>query len=264
MTLSISGKTALVTGAAHGIGRAIAQHFVERGARVMFADRDETALRDELGANAHSEGSQRWIAADLTRKLDISNLVAATLDAFGQIDILVNAHHVFALSDPLTPGKDAVAELWQQNVQATLMLSQRVAQRMLERQSSGPKGSIITLSSIAARLSRPELLGYSLANAALEQMTRSLALALAPQGVRVNGLAFGSVLGANLQATLKDHPDWREDIRRITPQGRIAAATELAEAAQFLASDGAGFVTGQILTVDGGRSLLDPVPHPSH
>lgn len=264
MTLSISGKTAIVTGAAHGIGHAIAQHFVERGARVMFADRDEAALRDDLGATAHTEGNSRWFAADLTRKLDISNLVAATLDAFGRIDILVNAHHVLALSDPLAPGQDAVAELWQQNVQATLALSQQVARRMLGQEGGGPKGSIITLSSIAARLSRPELLGYALANAALEQMTRSLALALAPQGVRVNGLAFGSVLGANLQATLKEHPDWRDAIRAGTPMGRIAAATELAEAAQFLASDGAGFVTGQILTVDGGRSLLDPVPHPAH
>lgn len=268
MTLSITGKTALVTGAGHGIGHAIARHFVERGARVMFADADEAALLEHLGEAAHVEGPARWFAGDLRRKLAVNNLVAATIDAFDRIDVLVNAQHAFAMSDPMQPAADGVEDLWQMNVLPTLRLSQQVAARMTAQAArdggTGPAGSIINLSSIAARLTQPELLGYSVANAALEQVTRSLAVALAPQRIRVNGLAFGSVMGANLQATLKENPDWREDIRRITPLHRLAAPGELAEAAQFLASDGAGFVTGQILTVDGGRGLLDPVQHPAH
>ncbi|MES2144732.1 MAG: SDR family oxidoreductase, partial [Pseudomonadota bacterium] len=125
-------------------------------------------------------------------------------------------------------------------------------------------GSIINLSSIAAHLTRPELLGYSVASAAVDQMTRSMAVALAPMGIRVNAVAFGSVMSASLQATLKDNPDYRAEITQGTPLQRIAAPAELAETVQFLASDASNFITGQILTVDGGRSLIDPVAAPAH
>ncbi|MFN3293022.1 MAG: SDR family NAD(P)-dependent oxidoreductase [Gemmobacter sp.] len=268
MTLSISGKTAIVTGAAHGIGRAIARHFVDRGANVMFADMDEAALERDLGEEAHAEGPVRWFGGDLCQKLTINNLLSATLDAFDRVDILVNASRSVALSDPLSADADEVQEMLQQNLMTSLRLSQHVARRMIAQAAKAPgdapAGSIINLSSIAARQTHPELLGYSVACAAVEQMTRSMAVALAPKRIRVNCVAFGSVMSASLQASLKDHPEWREEIRRGTPQHRIAAPLELAETVQFLASDGAGFVTGHILTVDGGRSLLDPVRLPAH
>jgi 7-alpha-hydroxysteroid dehydrogenase len=268
MTLSITGKTAIVTGAAHGIGRAIARHFVDRGANVMFADMDEEALERDLGEEAHAEGPVRWFGGDLCQKLTIANLLSATIDAFDRVDILVNASRSVILSDPLSSEDDGMQEMLQQNLMTSLRLSQHVARRMTAQAAKdggdGPAGSIINLSSIAARQTHPELLGYSVACAAVEQMTRSMAVALAPKRIRVNCVAFGSVMSASLQASLKDHPGWREDIRRITPAHRIAAPVELAEAVQFLASDGAGFVTGHVLTVDGGRSLLDPVQHPAH
>ena len=268
MTLSISGKTAIVTGAAHGIGRAIARHFVDRGANVMFADTDEDALERDLGDEANAEGAVRWFGGDLCKKLTINNLLSATLDAFDRVDVLVNAHRSIVLSDPLCLETDGVEEMVQQNLMTSLRLSQHVAKRMVAQADkagdAGPAGSIINLSSIAARLTHPELLGYSMACAGIEQMTRSMAVALAPQRIRVNCVAFGSVMSASLQASLKDHADWRDEIRRGTPAGRIAAPLELAETVQFLASDGAGFVTGQVLTVDGGRSLIDPVRLPAH
>ena len=95
-------------------------------------------------------------------------------------------------------------------------------------------------------------------------MTRSLALALAPHRIRVNALAFGSVMSASLRTTLKDNSKYRDDIEEHTPLNRIAAPGELAEAAQYLACDASGFMTGQVLTVDGGRTLLDPVAAPAH
>jgi 7-alpha-hydroxysteroid dehydrogenase len=95
-------------------------------------------------------------------------------------------------------------------------------------------------------------------------MTRSLAVALAPHRIRVNAVAFGSVMSASLQDTLRDNRDYRADIEDHTPLGRIAAPTELAETVQYLASDGSCFMTGQIMTVDGGRCLLDPVAAPAH
>jgi 7-alpha-hydroxysteroid dehydrogenase len=271
MSMSISGKTAIVTGSAHGIGLAIARHFVDKGANVVFADVDEDALEEEVGEEARAEGAIRKFAGDLCQKLTINNLLSFTIDAFERVDILVNASRVMAVSDPLGVEDDAVEMLWRENVLTSLRLSQMTARRMIqaaERAGEGEAGtmigSIINLSSIAAHHTRPELLGYSVASAAVDQMTRSMAVALAPKGIRVNAVAFGSVMSASLQATLKEHPDYRSIITDGTPLHRIAAPLELAETVQFLASDAAGFITGQILTVDGGRSLIDPVAAPAH
>jgi 7-alpha-hydroxysteroid dehydrogenase len=107
-------------------------------------------------------------------------------------------------------------------------------------------------------------MAYSISSAALDQMTRSLAVALAPYRIRVNAVAFGSVMSASLKDTLREHGNFREDIECHTPLGRIASATELAEAVQYLACDGSSFMTGQIMTMDGGRTLLDPVAAPAH
>jgi 7-alpha-hydroxysteroid dehydrogenase len=268
MSFTIAGKTAIVTGAAHGIGRAIARHFVDRGANVMFADMDEDALEHELGDDARGDGPVRWFGGDLRQKLTVNNLVSATVDAFDRIDILVNASRQIGLSDPLDGDADAVEDMLSQNLMTALRLSQAVARRMIAQaaraEDNGPAGSIVNLSSIAAQRTQPELLGYSVACAAMDQMTRSLSVALAPRRIRVNAVAFGSVMSASLQRSLKERGDFRGEIIRHTPLARIAAPSELAEAVQFLASDGAGFMTGQVITVDGGRTLIDPVNCPAH
>ncbi len=272
MSFSITGKTAIVTGAANGIGLAIARHFLDRGANVMFADIDEARLEDEIGAEARADGPVRMFAGDLRQKLTIANLLSATIDAFDRVDILVNASRMMRVSDPLKVEEDAVDEMLQQNLMTSLRLSQLTAKRMIKQaealgetdETLPTAGSIINLSSIAAGRTQPCLLGYSIACAAVDQMTRSLAVALAPKGIRVNAVAIGSVLSGSLQAALRDQPDWRGVIEAGTPLGRIAPASELVETVQYLASDAASFLTGQVLTVDGGRSLLDAVPAPAH
>ncbi|WP_422030382.1 SDR family NAD(P)-dependent oxidoreductase [Roseovarius sp.] len=266
MSFSISGKTAIVTGGANGIGLAIGRHFVDKGANVMFADIDEKQLIKQVGEN--EEGSnKRYFAGDLREKLTLANLLSATIDAFEQVDILVNASRQMLVSDPLNPDDDAVEQLLSQNLMTALRTSQLVAKRMIkqaEQREGGPVGTIVNLSSIAARRTHPDLLAFSVSSAALDQMTRSLAVALAPHRIRVNAVAFGSVMSASLQGTLKENRDFRADIEDHTPLGRIASATELAEAVQYLACDSSGFMTGQIMTVDGGRTLLDPVAAPAH
>ncbi len=268
MSLSLAGKTAIVTGAASGIGLAIARHFIDKGANVMFADMDEARLEAEVGEEARSEGAVRMFSGDLRQKLTIANLLSATMDAFERVDILVNASRQMVTSDALCVEGDGVEALLQQNLFTALRVSQMTAKRMISQaekaEDSGPAGVIINLSSIAASRTQPELLGYSIACAAVEQMTRSMAVALAPKGIRVNALALGSVMSASLQAVLKENPDYRSVIEDATPQRRIAPASELVETVQYMASDASSFMTGQIITLDGGRSLVDVVAAPAH
>jgi 7-alpha-hydroxysteroid dehydrogenase len=266
MSFSISGKTAIVTGAANGIGLAIARQFADRGANVMCADMDEKKLEEEWG-ELSDDGNLRYFAGDLRQRLTIANLVSATIDHFDRVDILVNASRQVIETDALDVEDISVATLLEQNLMTALNLTQHVAKRMIKQgadQPEGQVGAIVNLSSITSRNTRPELLGFSIASAALDQMTRSMALVLAPERIRVNAVAFGSVMSASLQSSMAEHSDWRDDIRSHTPLGRIASPAELADAVQFLAAESSGFMTGEVITVDGGRSLLDAVSAPAH
>lgn len=269
MSFSIKGRTAIVTGAASGLGLAIARHFVREGANVVFADMNEAALNHEVGELAEESETVRLFTGDLRQKLSVANLLSTTVDAFDRVDILVNAARQVLPTQPLEADDTSVDEMLQQNLTLPLRLSQAVARRFLkqaeeEGDAEGSIGSIVNLSSIAGRRANPDLLGFSIANAALDQMTRSLAVALAPQRIRVNAVSVGSVLSASLQGWIKDHESARAAIIDGTPMGRIANAAEIANTVQYLASDAASFVTGQIVTVDGGRTLLDPAAVAAH
>lgn len=269
MTLQISGKTAIVTGAANGIGLAIARHFVEEGANVMCADMDEVRLVEELGDVANEDGAPiRFYAGDLRERLTQANLLSATIDAFERVDILVNASRQILKSDPLSSDDNSLEIMIEQNLMTSYRMSQVIARRMIQQSKldpeNGPAGSIINLSSIAARRTRDDLLGYSVSTAALEQMTRSMAVALAPHRIRVNAVAFGSVMSASLHGALREDEELRQCILEGTPLGRIAGPVELAEAVQFLAADASGFMTGQVMNIDGGRGLTDVVQGSAH
>ena len=272
MTFSLSGKTAIISGAAAGIGHAIARHFLDEGANVVFADMTQKSVK--AGCDDFSDHpNARLFAGDLREKLNIANLVSTAIDAFDRVDILINASRLFGTTDPLDPADTSVDDMLSRNLLVPLRLSQAVARRMIAQAAEDAEGdekrphdagTIVNVTSIAAHRTQPELLAFSLSNAAAEQMTRSLAVTLAPHGIRVNAIAVGSVMSASLREVLAEHSDYRASIIAGTPLHRIGTSNEVAETAQFLATSASGFITGQVIGVDGGRSVLDTVQRPAH
>jgi 7-alpha-hydroxysteroid dehydrogenase len=271
MSFSLTGKTAIISGAASGIGHAVARHFLDQGANVVFADQNEKRLKNGCDDLAEHENARLFIG-DLREKLAIANLLSATIDAFERVDILVNAARMFTTTDPLDPADASVENALNQNLHVALRLSQAVARRMIAQSEAEDRdekrafdaGTIVNLTSVAAHRTQPELLAFSISTAAAEQMTRSLAVALAPHHIRVNAVAIGSVMSASLKDVVAEHPEYRDSIIEGTPLHRIGTANEVAEAVQFLASSASGFITGQVIGVDGGRSVLDTVQRPAH
>ncbi|MHA1529768.1 MAG: SDR family NAD(P)-dependent oxidoreductase [Alphaproteobacteria bacterium] len=261
MTGPLDGKTAIVAGAASGVGRAIARRFAAAGARLMLADTDDAGLDQTAAESGAAPDDTACFAHAIDDKLGVTNLIAATIDAFGRIDIVVTGARVCpsgGLFDLTADDFDAALSC---NVRSAFLLTQLAARRMIQQREADPEfaGAMVNITSIAARRTVPGLLAYSVSTAALDQLTRSAAACLAPHGIRVNAVALGAVMTATLRAALHEREELRDEIAAVTPLGRVGEAAEAAEAALFLASPGAGFITGQIVAVDGGRTVLDPL-----
>ena len=251
----LNRKVALVTGAARGIGRAVAAAFVAEGAAVMVADlpgSDGAATAAHLRATG---GQAAFIAADVTQ--DAEAMVAATVAAFGRLDILVNNAGIFYNADALaTPFAD-----WLRAVEVIYYGAfhcSRAAGRVMVAQGQG--GRIVNVSSVNAFLGMAQSSHYNTAKGAVDQLTRCLAVEWAPHGILVNGVAPGFVDtpmsivdGVNELET----PDFQELYvrRRRIPLARAAQPEEIAAAVLFLVSDRCTYITGHTIVVDGGLSV---------
>ncbi|TKT75410.1 SDR family oxidoreductase [Aquamicrobium sp. LC103] len=254
--MALDGKTAIVTGAAGGIGRAIAERFLREHASVVIADIDA-----EKGERAEKElaglGRVQFIKTDVGRKLDIHNLVAATLDAFGDVDILVNNAGISHGADFLDLKEEDFDRVLRINLKGSFLAGQTVARIMVDKvKAGGAPGTIINMSSINAVVTIASQLPYAVSKGGVGQLTRTMALSLAPYGIRVNAIGPGSIQTDMLNEVNSD-PAARTRILSRTPLGRIGDPSEIAAVAAFLASDDASYITGQTIYADGGRLPLN-------
>lgn len=256
-------RVVIVTGGAKGIGLACVRRFLEDGCHVVIADEDETAGQIALSEFDSFEDHVKYFDCNVADKLSVHNLVAETLSLFGQIDVLVNNAGI-ALKGGITDlDEDVFDRVLAVNLRGAFLASKAVVTHMLEEINSREDRSrlsdrpycIINMSSINDEVSLPDYLAYSVSKGGLRQMTKSMALELAPYGIRVNAIGPGSVKTAML-ASVVDSTAQQKILRR-TPMGRPAQPDEIASVASFLASEDSSYITGQVIYVDGGRLALN-------
>jgi galactitol 2-dehydrogenase len=251
----LEGKTALITGAARGIGRAFAEAYVREGARVAIGDIDmdrACATVAEIGDAAIA------VEMDVTRQESIDAAVASTVRAFGQIDILINNAAIFSAAPIVEIERADYQRVFHINVSGTLFTMQAVARHMIE---NGIKGRIINMASQAGRRGEPLVAVYCASKAAVISLTQSAGLNLIGHGINVNAIAPGVVDGEHWDGVDaffakyegKAPGQKKREVGEAVPYGRMGRAEDLTGMAVFLASDEAEYIVAQCYNVDGGQ-----------
>jgi NAD(P)-dependent dehydrogenase (short-subunit alcohol dehydrogenase family) len=246
LDLDLSGKTAIITGASSGIGRAIAEALAEAGANLVLVGRDEARLEDSL-AEVRGRGVEAVpVAVELTGDDAPGVIVDAAIAGFGRIDILVNCAGIFEPQPFATQPLESFDRQMKVNVRVPFALTQAALPHL-------PHGaSVINISSIAGHAGFPQSAAYCASKGAVELMTKGLAAELGPRGIRVNCVAPGNIHTPMNQQQFEDSPEYMRSLEARTPLGRIGAVEDIAAAVTYLASPAAKFVTGASWLVDGG------------
>ena len=252
--MRLEGKVALITGAGAGIGRAAAVRFAAEGARIVASDIDESSATETAAIVGESGGEATSVGGDVVRSADAAAMVQTAMDSYGRLDVLLNSAGV---SGRIDLGENATHEdVWNKvmdvNMKGTYLVSWHVVPEM--EKTGG--GSIINIGSIMSLVGYPVGMTngfspYNPSKGAVLQFTRNLAVDLAPKGIRVNCICPGYV-ETNMTRILTDVPESYEFLKERHPIGRLGQPEDIANAALFLASDEAAFVTGAPLIVDGG------------
>ena len=251
----LAGKTALITGAARGIGLAFAKAYVAEGARVAIADIDIERARD---AAAEIGDAALAVSMDVTDQASIDAAVARTIEAFGQIDILINNAAIFTAAPLVEITRADYERVFDINVAGTLFTMQAVARHMIDR---GIRGRIINMASQAGRRGEPLVAVYCATKAAVISLTQSAGLNLIEHGINVNAIAPGVVDGEHWDGVdaffakyeNKAPGQKKREVAAGVPYGRMGKAEDLTGMAVFLASDAADYIVAQCYNVDGGQ-----------
>jgi NAD(P)-dependent dehydrogenase (short-subunit alcohol dehydrogenase family) len=253
MDQEFASKAVIVTGATSGIGRATALRFAEEGASVVAVGRNEQALSAIAAETKTAGGTALTIAADITQAGAAAKVIALSNEAFGGIDVLVNAAGHIASGTIETTALEDWDAMLDINLRSVFQLMQAAIPDLIARQ-----GNIVSVSSVTGLRSFPGVLAYCVSKAALDQLTRCAALELAAKGVRVNAVNPGVVVteihkrgGMNEE----QYAAFLKHSQTTHPLGRVGDAREIAELIYFLASERASWITGATYSIDGGRAL---------
>jgi len=260
--MPLTDKVVIITGGAKGIGRACAERFATDGAKVVITDVDETEGEASCEAIRMAGGQASFIHCDVGKKLDVRNMVAAVVDMHGRIDTLINNAGIIAGGDFLEISEKDFDRVIKVNLKGAFLVAQTVARQMVEQlkeadaDSPANPGSIINMSSVNAVLAIPTQVPYTVSKGGVNQLTKVMALSLAPYGIRVNAIGPGSIMTDILKAVANDK-EASDRIMSRTPLGRIGDPQEIASIAAFLASKDSSYITGQTIYADGGRIPLN-------
>lgn len=253
LSWGLQGKVSIITGAANGIGQACARLFAEQGAKVVLADIQEApgqALAQELQAQGQQAS---YVHCDVGRKADVDALVQQVLALHGRVDVLVSNAGIFKASPFLEVSESDFDEVLRVNLKGAFLMGQAVARAM--KASGG--GAIVHMSSVNGVMAIPEIASYNVSKGGINQLTRAMALALADDGIRVNAVAPGTIATELARKAVLTSDAARTKILSRTPMKRLGEPEEVARTVAFLASDASSYITGEILTVDGGRMALN-------
>jgi NAD(P)-dependent dehydrogenase (short-subunit alcohol dehydrogenase family) len=241
-------KIALVTGGGSGLGLAIAKAFTQNNITTIIIGRDEEKLK---AAREQTGGDCLYKTCDLSNLSSIPALIENIISECGQIDILVNNAGINMKKEFTEVSDEEFQRILTTNVTAVFALSREVVKHMLAKAS----GNIIHISSMAAQYGLPKVIAYSASKTAIDGMTRAMAVELSPKGIRVNAIAPGFIYSAMTDKALNSDPERKAKVFGRTPMGYMGQPEDIGEAAYFLASDAAKYITGVVLPVDGGNSI---------
>lgn len=241
-------KVAIITGGGSGLGFAIAEKFIQHGITTIIAGRDKAKLdtaKEKLGTLCYA------MPCDVSNLSSVPEFIVDVIKQFGQIDILINNAGINMKKEFTDVTDEDFQKIITTNLTAVFSISREVVKQMLVQQS----GCIINISSMAAQYGLPKVIAYTASKTAIDGMTRAMAVELSPKGIRVNAIAPGFIYSEMTAKALDSDPERKAKVFGRTPMGIMGQPADIGEAAYFLASDAAKYITGVVLPVDGGNSI---------
>jgi NAD(P)-dependent dehydrogenase (short-subunit alcohol dehydrogenase family) len=253
ISYGLGGKVCLITGGAQGIGEACARLFLDQGAKVVIVD-----IHNERGQSLACQLQQLgheilFIASDIGNKVEVDAVIKQVIAQHGRLDVLVSNAGIFKAAPFLDVSESDFDEVLRVNLKGAFLMGQAAA-RVMKDQGGG---AIVHMSSVNGVLAIPEIASYNVSKGGLNQLTRAMALALADDGIRVNAVAPGTIATELASKAVLTSEEARNKILGRTPMKRLGDPSEVAHVVAFLASDAASYITGEVVTVDGGRMALN-------
>lgn len=247
--MRLAGKVALITGAAGGIGLACAEAMAREGAKVVLLD-----VNAEAGRKAAQKVGGTFVSCDVSKKAQVDAAIAATLETHGRLDIAVANAGIVHAAEFLDLREEDFDRVLAVNLKGIFLVGQAAARQMV---AQGGGGAIVNMSSVNAVLAIPNQVPYVVSKGGINQLTKVMALSLAPHRIRVNAIGPGTILTDLARTAVLGNKEAERKILSRTPLGRMGEPAEVASVAVFLASDEASYLTGQTIYPDGGRLALN-------